>query len=34
VFDQYLRQDARRPQPAPAANDAKAVPIQRYSRVV
>ncbi|MEN7529766.1 oxygen-independent coproporphyrinogen III oxidase [Cupriavidus sp. DL-D2] len=34
VFDQYLRQDARHPRPAPAANDAKAVPIQRYSRVV
>ncbi|MWL88806.1 oxygen-independent coproporphyrinogen III oxidase [Cupriavidus sp. SW-Y-13] len=34
VFDQYLRQDAWRPQPALAANDAKAVPIQRYSRVV
>ena len=34
VFDQYLRQDARHPRPAPSANDAKAVPIQRYSRVV
>ena len=39
VFDRYLREDAARPQPAGAsdanaANDAKAVPMVRYSRVV
>ncbi|MFJ5380612.1 oxygen-independent coproporphyrinogen III oxidase [Cupriavidus sp. CER94] len=35
VFDRYLRDDAARPQPAPsAANDAQAIPLVRYSRVV
>ncbi|WP_066736775.1 oxygen-independent coproporphyrinogen III oxidase [Cupriavidus sp. D384] len=35
VFDRYLRDDAARPQPAPnAANDAKVIPLVRYSRVV
>jgi len=35
VFDRYLREDAARSKPAtPAANDAKVVPLVRYSRVV
>ncbi|MDT6962162.1 oxygen-independent coproporphyrinogen III oxidase [Cupriavidus sp. SZY C1] len=34
VFDRYLREDAARPQPAPAANDGKVIPLVRYSRVV
>ncbi|WP_186425448.1 oxygen-independent coproporphyrinogen III oxidase [Cupriavidus metallidurans] len=35
VFDHYLREDALRPKPAaPAANDAKVIPLVRYSRVV
>ncbi|SDP65880.1 coproporphyrinogen III oxidase, anaerobic [Ralstonia sp. 25mfcol4.1] len=35
VFDRYLRDDAARPQSAPsAANDAKVIPLVRYSRVV
>lgn len=35
VFDRYLRDDATRPQAASnAANDATAVPLVRYSRVV
>ena len=35
VFDRYLREDAARPKPAvPEANDAKVVPLVRYSRVV
>ncbi|PLQ01799.1 oxygen-independent coproporphyrinogen III oxidase [Cupriavidus pauculus] len=35
VFDRYLRDDATRPQPAPnTANDAKVIPLVRYSRVV
>jgi oxygen-independent coproporphyrinogen III oxidase len=34
VFDRYLREDASRPQPVPSSNDAKVIPLVRYSRVV